>query len=426
MQKGLQTRLSVYLILKSLINNKSTYDKLFKSEIEKNKYSARDINFIQSVVLSSLRHNMQVKKIIDKFANKKINEDTYILLLSAITQLVFLNFKNYAVVNSSVELSKKNKIKTYSGFVNGILKNIIKEKEDLKKTKIELNDLPKWFINKITKKNFNKISYIINSINEKPDLHLVFKNEILLKNFLKERNNEDIKTSEISLKITDHSNIEKLPRYHKGEWWVQDFSSMLPIFLSKELINKKVIDLCAAPGGKTFQSIVRNNKLTIIEKNRIRAKTLNSNLKRLNFSNSINIMDALDTNEKEKYDVILIDAPCSAVGTIRKNPEIFFRKNEGDINKYIQIQKNLLNKSVKLSNKNSLIIYMVCSFLEEETTAQIDNFLKLNNNFCIEKFKTSAYKKLIDNYGYINSFPTTINNQVKIDGFFAAKIKRND
>jgi len=426
MQKGLQTRLSVYLILKSLINNKSTYDKLFKSEIEKNKYSARDINFIQSVVLSSLRHNMQVKKIIDKFANKKINEDTYILLLSAITQLVFLNFKNYAVVNSSVELSKKNKIKTYSGFVNGILKNIIKEKEDLKKTKIELNDLPKWFINKITKKNFNKISYIINSINEKPDLHLVFKNEILLKNFLKERNNEDIKTSEISLKITDHSNIEKLPRYHKGEWWVQDFSSMLPIFLSKELINKKVIDLCAAPGGKTFQSIVRNNKLTIIEKNRIRAKTLNSNLKRLNFSNSINIMDALDINEKEKYDVILIDAPCSAVGTIRKNPEIFFRKNEGDINKYIQIQKNLLNKSVKLSNKNSLIIYMVCSFLEEETTAQIDNFLKLNNNFCIEKFKTSAYKKLIDNYGYINSFPTTINNQVKIDGFFAAKIKRND
>ena len=137
-------------------------------------------------------------------------------------------------------------------------------------------------------------------------------------------------------------------------------------------------------------------------------------------------MDALDINEKEKYDVILIDAPCSAVGTIRKNPEIFFRKNTEEINKYIQIQKNLLNKSVKLSNKNSLIIYMVCSFLEEETTAQIDNFLKLNNNFCIEKFKTSAYKKLIDNYGYINSFPTTINNQVKIDGFFAAKIKRND
>ena len=69
---------------------------------------------------------------------------------------------------------------------------------------------------------------------------------------------------------------------------------------------------------------------------------------------------------------------------------------------------------------------MVCSFLEEETTAQIDDFLKLNKNFYIEKFKTSAYKKLIDNFGYINTFPTTINNQVKIDGFFAAKIKRND
>ena len=426
MQKGLQTRLSVYLILKSLINNKSTYDKLFKKEIEKNKYSARDINFIQSIVLSSLRHNIQVKKIIDKFSNKKINEDTYILLLGAITQLVFLNFKNYAVINSSVELSKENKIKSYSGFINGILKNIIKEKESLKKTKITLNDLPKWFVNKITNKNLDKTFYITNAITEKPDLHLVFKNHFFLKYFLKERKNEDIKTSEISLKITDHSNIEKLPRYNKGEWWVQDFSSMLPIYLSKEIKNKKIIDLCAAPGGKTFQSLAKSNKITIIEKNKERAKTLNSNLKRLNFSNSINIMDALALDEKEKYDVILIDAPCSSVGTIRKNPEIFFRKDEGDIYKYIQIQKNLLNKSVKLSNKNSLIIYMVCSFLEEETTAQIDNFLKLNNNFCIEKFKTSAYKKLIDNYGYINSFPTTINNQVKIDGFFAAKIKRND
>ena len=426
MQKGLQTRLSVYLILKSLINNKSTYDKLFKSEIEKNKYSARDINFIQSVVLSSLRHNMQVKKIIDKFANKKINEDTYILLLSAITQLVFLNFKNYAVVNSSVELSKKNKIKTYSGFINGILKNIIKEKESLKKTKIILNDLPKWFVNKITKNNLDDISSIIASITEKPDLHLVFKNKFFLKTFLKERNNEDIETSEISLKITYHSNIEKLPRYHKGEWWVQDFSSMLPIFLSKELRNKTIIDLCAAPGGKTFQSLANNNKLTIIEKNKERAKTLNSNLKRLNFSNSINIMDALDANEKEKYDVILIDAPCSAVGTIRKNPEIFFRKNRQDLNKYILIQKKLLNKSVKLSKKNSLIIYMVCSFLEEETTKQIDNFLKFNKNFNIEKFKKSNYKKLVDSFGYINIFPTTINNKVKIDGFFAAKIKRYD
>ena len=162
MQKGLHTRLSVYLILKSLINNDSTYDKLFEREIKKNKYSARDINFIQSVVLNSLRHNMQVKKIIDKFANKKINEDTYILLLSAITQLVFLNFKDYAVVHSSVELSKENKIKTYSGFVNGILKNIIKEKESLKKTKIRLNDLPKWFVNKITNKNLDKVFYITN------------------------------------------------------------------------------------------------------------------------------------------------------------------------------------------------------------------------------------------------------------------------
>ena len=204
----------------------------------------------------------------------------------------------------------------------------------------------------------------------------------------------------------------------------------LEAFGHNDPISKKILLIGGGNIGynlaKYIEASPNNTRLKIIEKNKERAKILNSNLKRLNFSNSINIMDALDSDEKEKYDVILIDAPCSSVGTIRKNPEIFFRKNREDINKYIQIQKKLLKKSVKLSNKNTLIIYMVCSFLEEETTRQIDDFLKLNKNFDIEKFKTSIYKKLIDKYGYINSFPTIINNQVKIDGFFAAKIKRDD
>ena len=144
MQKGIQTRKSVHEILCALKNNSDVFEKILDKQIVKYKYSSKDINLIQAVVLESIRYNNQVITIISKYARKKINEDSYILLLSAITQLLYLNFKEYAVVNSSVELAKN--LKTSSGFINAILKKIIQNKEKLINTKIDKNKFPKWFL----------------------------------------------------------------------------------------------------------------------------------------------------------------------------------------------------------------------------------------------------------------------------------------
>ena len=428
MSKGIKTRLSIHLILKALKNNTSNYDKILKKEININKFSPRDTNFVQAVVLDSLRFNIHIKIIIEKYSNKKVNEDSYLLLLSAITQLIFLDFKDYAVINSTVELSKNKSISTYSGFINAILKKIIKDKDLLKKTLININCLPDWFLKEVKYLDVKVLNRFIKILIERPHLHLVFKKNSDLKEFIKEINiNENtIVTSEKSLAIVEASKIENLPRYNKGEWWVQDYSAMLPLQLIENLENKNIIDLCAAPGGKTFQALASKGNLKIVEKNIHRAKILKENLSRLQFDNSIDIEDALQINEKNKYDIILLDAPCSALGTIRKNPEIFFRKKDLDINKYIEIQKNLLNKAAKLTKKNSEIIYMVCSFLENETTTQINNFLKLNKNFSIKKFNSKENIDLIDERGFIKTMPSIINKKIRIDGFFAARLRKND
>ena len=120
MLKGVQTRRSIHIILRTLKNNKDVFENILNKQIIKYKYSSKDINLIQAVVLESIRYNNQVKTIITKYSRKKINEDSYILLLSAVTQLLYLNFKQYAVVNSSVELAKN--LQTSSGFINAILK----------------------------------------------------------------------------------------------------------------------------------------------------------------------------------------------------------------------------------------------------------------------------------------------------------------
>ena len=426
MQKGIQSRLSIHRILNSLKNNLNSYDELLRGEIKKNGFSNKDINLIQSIVLNSLRYDKHIKTILKKFIKKKINEDSYLLLLSAITQLLYLDFKDYAVVNSTVELAKNKKIKSFPGFINAVLKNIIINKDNLKQTTITASDLPKWFTGEILNFNSEKIIKIIESIIEKPDLHLVFKNQEFMQKFLNVRDNTDVITSKQSLMINKFSKIEDLPRYSDGEWWVQDYSAMLPLYLINDLQNKVVVDLCSAPGGKSFQLINFNSKVDIIEKNINRSKILKDNLKRLNFINEIKIKDALNLNENNKYDVAILDAPCSAVGTIRKNPEIFFRKIDVDISIYTEIQKKLLNKASKIIKKNGVIVYMVCSFLEKETIKQIDIFLESNKNFSVKKFEEISDNELIDKNGYISILPSKLNNGVKIDGFFAARLIKND
>ena len=424
MQKGIQTRRSVHIILCALKNNSDIFEDILNKQIIKYKYSSRDINLIQAVVLESIRYNNQVKTIVEKYSKKKINEDTYILLLSAITQLIYLNFKEYAVVNSSVEIAKK--LKTSSGFINAILKKIIKNKEKLKNTKIDKNKLPQWFLKEFSKLKKNKQETMIKSINEKPQLHIVFKNNLFLKKFISETKYDFFITSKNSLILNKYNKIENIERYNKGEWWIQDYSAMLPIYLSKNFNNKTIIDFCSAPGGKTFQSLSNNNQVLIVEKDKKRANILRSNLKRLKFNVKIKIKDAISLKEDKKYEVILIDAPCTSIGTIRKNPEILFRKKNINLYKYTEIQMNLLNKASKLIKNKGEIIYMVCSFFEHETIKQIKKFLNLNKNFTIKKFEKKENEEIIDEYGFINIIPCTLKNNTKIDGFFAAKLKRND
>ena len=332
MIKGIQTRLTAHKILLLLKNNKNL-DEILNLFLIKNKFSESDKKMIHNIVLSSMRYDIHVKKIITKYIKKKVNLQQYILFLSAITQIVFLDFKEYAVVNTTVEISKNKKVNVNSGFVNAVLKRIAKDKLKLKKNIINFDELPKWFLKEVKNLKTNEQNMFLDSITQKPSLHLVFK-ERISNNF---NEIELFKTSTNSAFILKTSNIENLPDYASGTWWVQDFSSMLPLSSITDFKKKKVIDMCSAPGGKAFQTINADAEVDMIEISHKRAKILKENLVRLNFKGEIIILDALEIEEKKKYDYVIIDAPCSSVGTIKKNPEIFFRKSNPKIN---DINKN--------------------------------------------------------------------------------------
>ena len=187
--------------------------------------------------------------------------------------------------------------------------------------------------------------------------------------------------------------------------------------------------MCAAPGGKAFQTISLNNDVTLNDKSLKRIETLKVNLTRLNFNDKkILNYDALDIREDKKFDVIILDSPCSGVGTLRRNPEILFKKKPPDLNFLTKIQKDLINKAAKLLNKNGILIYMVCSFFYDETKNIKNNFLNEHKNFSQKKFNLNSsnkFREFLDVDGDIFCTPSNFNNYM-VDGFYSVKFIKND
>ena len=420
MKKSVKIRKIIFEILFEIYQKNVNFEESYNNFTKNIYISNQDRAMIYNVVLNSMRNNFYVSSILNQFLNKRTSIKIKILLLSAITQILYLDFKNYAVTNDSVQVAKIKKLNP--GLINSLLKNLIANINKIKKNEINKNMVPHW-LKKDLKIFKTKIDYFIETISKEPSLHLVFKNKILLDNF----NEKIVRTTETSGFLVNKKKISEIEDFNKGVWWVQDFSSMLPIYLSSEIKFKKIIDLCSAPGGKAFQTLSLQNDLILNDISKKRTIILKNNLKRLNFDSQINNNNALNLPEKEDFDAVVLDSPCSGTGTIRRNPEILFKKKPPDLDFLTKVQKRLVNKAAKLLNKNGIIIYMVCSFFYDETKNIKNNFLNENKNFSQYKFSLGSnnkFEKFLDNDGDIFCIPSKHNNYM-VDGFYSVKFIKN-
>ena len=424
MRKSTKIRFIVFEILVDLFKSSKHFDVLFEKKIKDYKLDYKEKSFINNVCLNTMRYSIHTKKILNGYVKKKLKISQYILLSSAITQIVFLNIKPYAVVNETVEVSKK--IKLYSSFINAVLNKIVNDLKNLKQNiKIKKEDLPKWLQNEINKNLNIDLQIFLDSYFFEPNLHLVFKSKKFVKDFKEEYDH----TSEKSLFLKSQKNVKEISNFNKGHWWIQNFSSMMPLILSNNLKNKSILDLCAAPGGKAFQILSENKNIILNDKNIHRIKILKENLSRLNYSPQIRNVNALNFPISKKFDIVILDSPCSAIGTLRTNPEILFRKEAPDLKLLSEKQTKLIEKASLLLKPKGMICYMVCSFLFSETIQPYKKFLEKNKNFSIlgynYKFNKIKINRFISKEGYFLTAPTLYKNY-KIDGFFAIQLIKND
>ena len=229
-----------------------------------------------------------------------------------------------------------------------------------------------------------------------------------------------------TVRLTSAGSVSALPGYEAGEWWVQDVSAALPAVIAGDVSGRHVLDLCAAPGGKTLQLASAGAKVTAIDKSELRMKRIDENLKRTGLQADLHTSDALNWGDpKPEFDIVLLDAPCSATGTFRRHPDVIHSKSPKSISTLIKLQGALLRRAAKWVRPGGSLIYCTCSLQTEEGENQIDKFLKYNEQFAIAPVTRLDGLPLPERAyegGYLRVLPHDLSSVGGMDGFFTAKL----
>jgi 16S rRNA (cytosine967-C5)-methyltransferase len=232
-----------------------------------------------------------------------------------------------------------------------------------------------------------------------------------------------------SVRLKTRAPVSELPGYADGEWWVQDAAAALPARLLGARPEERVLDMCAAPGGKTAQLAAAHAHVVALDRSAERLKLLTANLARLGLRADVAVGDATGY-QAQPFDAILIDAPCSATGTIRRHPDVPWTKKPGDIDTLAALQAKMLARAALLTKAGGRIVYCTCSLEPEEGEQQIAAFLRRNPDFSRAPVtpEEGIPAEFINRDGDLRTLPCFWPNEdprlAGIDGFFASRLVR--
>jgi len=226
-------------------------------------------------------------------------------------------------------------------------------------------------------------------------------------------------------RLTDPGRIDELEGFSQGDWWVQDAAAALPVLLLGDVGGKSVIDLCAAPGGKTMQLAASGAKVIAVEIDAVRAGRIRENLDRTKLTADIVQSDARDFHGTAP--LVLIDAPCTATGTIRRHPDLPWIKGAADVTVSAAAAYEILESGAAMVEPGGTLVFAVCSLEREEAEEQIAGFLSAHPEFTrapINAEELFGHSEWITPDGDLRTLPCHLGDKGGMDGFYAARLKR--
>jgi 16S rRNA (cytosine967-C5)-methyltransferase len=390
----------------------------------------RDRALMRRLTATVLRRLGTLRHLVGGYLEKGFPSDApraeTILLLGA-AQILWLDVPDHAAVDLSVRLAQADRrAARYAGLVNAVLRRVT-QNGAMPSTDNVSRDTPEWLLKRWSKTYGPATARAIAAANgHEPALDLTVKKDA--ESWAERLRGRVLPTG--TVRTVAHGAISLLPGFSEGAWWVQDAAAALPVRLFGDVRGMNVADLCAAPGGKTAQLALAGARVTAVDRSPARLNRLRENLARLSLSAETVAADVLEW-QAEPFDAVLLDAPCSSTGTIRRHPDIPWLKSEADLPMLTSLQQRLLDRAVELVKPGATFIYCVCSLEPEEGEDQIAALLARDPRIArnpITAQDVSGRAEFVTVDGDLRTLPLHLPDPDPrwggLDGFYAAHLTR--
>lgn len=429
-------------ILMAIEKNQAYSNLLLHQTIEKYKIEQKDSGLLTEITYGTLQHKMTLDYYLEPFIKGKLDDWVRQLLRLSLYQIHYLDrIPNHAAVNEAVEIAKKRSHKGTAGLVNGILRSILREgvrstdeiEDPIERLSIASSH-PLWLIKRwVEQFRFEKTEMMAYENNTPPtqtirvNLSRTTIDEVM--DMLEDEGIISHKSGVLPECLhIEKGQVAKTKAFQYGFVSIQDESSMIPTHALRVNPGHRVLDMCAAPGGKSMhiaEQLKGEGSLVSVDLHPHKVTLISEQATRLGFENiETRTMDSrklTDEYEEESFDRILVDAPCSGLGVIRRKPDIKYTKKEEDFASLQTIQLRLLDEAAKLIKPNGLIVYSTCTIDETENSGTVQAFLENHPEMVLDKLSDlpNTFHHLMSN-GLIHIFPQDFNS----DGFFVAAFKK--
>ncbi len=422
---GLAARRAALAILSAVLDELRPFDDALMRD-HAGRLEARDRAFVTALVQTTLRRKGECEALVAGFLSRKLPRKSgpvhFVLLMSA-AQLLYLEAPPHAVIDLAVTLAREDRDgRHFAGLVNAVLRKIAAARP---LGKPHLN-VPQFLWRRWIAHYGRKTAHALAEAHVvEPALDLTVKADP--EKWATTLDGIVLPTGSLRLKQRQGA-IEALAGYAEGAWWVQDAAAALPVHLLGDVAGRRVLDLCAAPGGKTAQLAAAGARVTAVDQSASRMERVRENLDRLALTADLEVCDVLDMPARPEFDAVLLDAPCSATGTIRRHPELPHIKNEIQIAELAGVQMRLLDHAAKLVRPGGSLVYCTCSLEPEEGERQTESFLERHVDYSrlpVTPADIGGEAQYITGAGDLRTLPTmNIGPDQGLDGFYAVRLGR--
>lgn len=395
----------------------------------------RDRALMRRLVATVLRRLGTLGHVLSRLLDKGVPSDApraQSALLIGAAQILWMDVPDHAAVDLSVRLVQSDRrAARYAGLVNAVLRRCAREGKSLvEEVAMQSLDLPPWLLARWSAQYGEATARdMAFALGHEPALDLTVKSDPA--QWASRLHGETLPTGTVRMLL--HGSVTMLPGFAEGQWWVQDAAAALPARLFGDVKGKSVADLCAAPGGKTAQLALSGAHVTAIDRSPARVARLRENLTRLSLQAETVVADAVEwAGPAEAFDGILIDAPCTSTGTIRRHPDVAWLRQESDIAPLAALQQRLLRTSVSLLKPGGTLVYCTCSLEPEEGEHAVAALLAAEpalRRAPIAASEVAGLDEILNPDGDLRTLPCHLPNADPrlggLDGFFAARLVKS-